>query len=363
MANGAGLRVGVLTSGGDCAGLDAALLTVARGAGARGWRLFGIEDGTLGLLAQPPRCVELDGAALDTQMLRRGGSCLGTVSTGDPLHFPLADGSWRDRSEEFIAGVRALRLDVLIAIGGDGSMRIVSALCERAALPMVGVPKTIDNDVRGTETTIGFATAVQCVSDALDRLQSTAASHHRVLVLEVMGREAGHLALHGGIAGGADLIAVPELGLDLQCVAADLRRCLASPRRYALVVVAEGLAATVRAARREGEGTGAWLARMIEGACDCTARATVLGHLQRGGAPCAQDRLVATALAAHAVRLVEEGRYGRMAAWQDGRLSDVPISLAASGPRALASDDPRIDQAHRLGISLAVPRGAASPAA
>ena len=213
--------VGVLTSGGDCAGLNAVIRAVTYHAvQGYGWKVIGIYDGTAGLFERPLRYRELTMQTFDGPLLREGGTFLGTTTKGDPLHYPMPDGSYRDLSPQFAEGVRELGIDALIVIGGDGSMRIVSRLCERAGVGMVGVPKTIDNDVHGTQWSVGFATALTVVTEALDRLQPTAASHHRVMILEVMGRDAGHIALNGGIAGGADIILVPELPYSIAGVGA-----------------------------------------------------------------------------------------------------------------------------------------------
>jgi 6-phosphofructokinase len=339
--------IGVLTSGGDCAGLNAVIGAVTHAAvGRHGWRVLGIVDGTLGLLDSPRRCTELRPDHFGNPLLHSGGTFLGTVSHGDPFRLKMPDGSFRDRSGDFASGVRELGLDALVVIGGDGSMRILARLCASAGLPMLGIPKTIDNDVPGTDTAVGFATAVQVVSDALDRLQPTAASHHRVIVVEVMGREAGHIALHGGIAGGADVIVLPELGLDLDAIVARIRRVFDAGRRHALVVIAEG----VRSGDSSGGSIGGWLARQIETRSGVEARCTVLGHLQRGGQPCAQDRLLASALGVHAIDLLAAGRHDRMVVWSGGALGDVPLAAATTGPRKVAADHPLLAVARDLGI-------------
>src|SRR5688572_5577864 len=234
--------LGVLTSGGDCAGLNAVIRAVTYHAvQVYGWKVIGVQDGTAGLIERPLRYRELTMDTFDGHMLRESGTFLGTTSKGNPLHWRMPDGSFKDLSPEFAEGVRALGLDALIVIGGDGSMRIVSKLCERAAIPMVGVPKTIDNDVHCTEFAVGFATAVNVVTEALDRLQPTAASHRRVMILEVMGRDTGHIALNGGIAGGADIILVPELPYSVAGVARIINERLQQGRTHALVTVAEGV--------------------------------------------------------------------------------------------------------------------------
>lgn len=348
--------LGVLTSGGDCAGLNAVIRAVTLHARqAHGFRVLGILDGTLGLMDRPIRYRELHSEMCDGRLLREGGTVLGTTNRGDPFRFPMPDGGFADRSGDFAEGVRSLGLDALIVIGGDGSMRIVSQLCAVAGIGMVGVPKTIDNDVHGTEYSVGFSTAVNVVVDALDRLQPTAASHHRVMVLETMGRDAGHIALNGGIAGGADVILIPELPYTLDGVARRIREVLAQGRSHALVVVAEGVRTeqgrpvTDQLSGRYG-GIGQYLVDEIAHRTGVETRATILGHVQRGGAPSARDRIIASSFGVRAVELVAEGRFGSMVAWQDRGVVEVPMSMVTVGARAVAPDDPLIQTARGLGV-------------
>ncbi|MBY0431589.1 MAG: ATP-dependent 6-phosphofructokinase, partial [Rhodospirillales bacterium] len=235
-------RLGILTSGGDCAGLNAAIrAAVYRAIRTYGWQVVGIKDGTLGLMNRPLEYVDFTLKVFNGDVLRMGGTILGTTNKGDPFNFPMPDGSRKDRSRDFIDGFRALGLDALVVIGGDGSMKIVRRLCQMGNIPMVGIPKTIDNDVNLTEYAIGFSTGVDVAVEALDRLQPTAASHHRVMVLEVMGRDAGHIALQAGIAGGADVILIPELPYTLDNVARKVREVQEEGRNHVLIVVAEGV--------------------------------------------------------------------------------------------------------------------------
>jgi phosphofructokinase-like protein len=348
--------LGVLTSGGDCAGLNAVIRAVTLHARqAYDLRVLGILDGTLGLMDSPPRYRELHAEMCDGRLLREGGTVLGTTNRGDPFHYPMPDGSFVDRSADFAAGVQQLGLDALIVVGGDGSMRIVSQLCAVAGIGMVGVPKTIDNDVHGTEYSVGFSTAVNVVVDALDRLQPTAASHHRVMVLETMGRDAGHIALNGGIAGGADVILIPELPYTLEGVARRIREVLAQGRSHALVVVAEGVRTeqgrpvTDQLSGRYG-GIGQYLVDEIAHRSGVETRATILGHVQRGGTPSARDRIIASSYGVRAVQLAAEGRYGLMVAWQDRGVVEVPMAQVTVGARAVSSDDPLIQTARGLGV-------------
>lgn len=361
--------LGVLTSGGDCAGLNAVIRAVTTHAiRAHGWKVLGILDGTLGLMERPLRTRELTLTGVD-EVLREGGTFLGTTTRGDPFAYPMPDGTLRDRSGDFAAGVREAGLDALIVIGGDGSMRISARLCESAGIGMVGVPKTIDNDVHGTDDAVGFATAVNVVVDALDRLQPTAASHHRVMILETMGRDAGHIALHGGIAGGADVILIPELAYTLEGVAARIREVLAR-RSHALVVIAEGVRTMAGEAVRAGHsggggavgadanktssrsygGIGHYLAESITGLTGAETRVTILGHVQRGGAPCARDRLLASSFGIHAVQRVAAGELGCMVGWRNRAVVAVPLAEVTIGARAVAADDPLLATARGLGI-------------
>lgn len=354
--------VGVLTSGGDCAGLNA----VVRAAGLHGslhhgWTMVGVLDGTQGLMSDPPRAVPLQHDWLSARMLREGGTLLGTVNRGDPFFETLPDGTQRNRTPDFLRGVRALGLDGLIVVGGDGSMRLLWRLCRETGVAMVGVPKTIDNDVQLTENTIGFSTALDVVTEALDRLHTTAASHQRIMVLEVMGRTAGHIALHAGIAGGADAILVPELPYDLGAVAAHLRRAVArQARRHALVVVAEGVKAEDG---REGlqhhvdgevrlGGIGHTLARRLQTLTGLETRVTTLGHLQRGGTPNTTDRVLASDFGAQAVELLAAGQGGRMVALQQGSVVSVPLDDVVGAPRLLTPDCSQIRTARALGICV-----------
>ena len=353
--------LGVLTSGGDCAGLNAVIRAVTYHAiQFYGWKVIGIQDGTAGLIDRPLRHRELTLDTFDSRLLRESGTFLGTTSKGDPLHWRMPDGTFRDFSPEFAGGVRELGLDALIVIGGDGSMRIVSRLCEGAGIPMVGVPKTIDNDVHGTDAAVGFATAVSVVTEALDRLQPTAASHRRVMILEVMGRDTGHIALNGGIAGGADIILVPELPYTVAGVARRINELLAQGRTHALVVVAEGVktedGAKASVSDASGQyrygGIGHYLMEKLAQYTPAEIRVTTLGHVQRGGTPSPRDRLLASAFGVHAVAMVAQRRFSRMVAWHDRGVIDVPLSEVTIGARTLDPEDALIRTARGLGIHM-----------
>jgi 6-phosphofructokinase 1 len=360
-AAGPAKTIGILTSGGDCAGLNAAIrAVVGRAVQGYGWRVYGIRNGTMGLLRRPLQVEELGPSIASADMLRRGGTILGTTNRGDPFAFPMPDGSLRDRSDEVIAGVRELGLDALIGIGGDGSFAILRRLAQQGGINLVGIPKTIDNDVGATENSIGFSTAVMVATEALDRLQPTAASHDRVMILEVMGRDAGHIALNAGIAGGADLILIPEIPYSMDVVAAHIERVRRDGRNFALVVVAEAVKdRTGQRVQRQQAGGGTTyggigniLGDAIARLTGAETRVTILGHVQRGGPPTWSDRLVASAFGVHAVDLIAAGKYDRMVAWQNRRVVDVPLSEAIAEPQQVDPDSALVRTARGLGICL-----------
>jgi 6-phosphofructokinase 1 len=360
MANGR-KRIGVLTSGGDCAGLNAAIRAIThRAVEHYGWPVIGIYEGTAGLLERPMKYEELGLRIFTGNILRLGGTILGTVNKGNPFEYPMPDGSTNDRSDEVIEGFRALDLDALVGIGGDGSMRILARLCSQGEIPFVGVPKTIDNDVDCTDFSIGYMTAVNSAVDALDKLQPTASSHRRVMVLEVMGRDVGWIAAAAGIAGGADVVLIPEIPFDIKKVAAKLRSLYALGRNYALVVCAEGIRGSdgekISHTYTDGEtrlgGVGGVLADMIAREARAETRVTVLGHVQRGGSPDPFDRILATALGSHAVDLVAQGKVNHVAVWRQGAVTDVPLEDVAGKTRALTMDHTLIKTARDMGICL-----------
>jgi len=353
--------IGVLTSGGDCAGLNAVIrAVVARAVNGHGWRVLGIHQGTQGLLRRPVDVMELEQQCGNPAMMRLAGTILGTTNRGDPFAYPMPDGSRKDRSEEVIEGVRLLGLDALIGIGGDGSFAILRRLTQQGNIPFVGIPKTIDNDVGATEAAVGYHTAVMVATEAIDRLQPTAASHDRVMILEVMGRDSGQIALASGIAGGADVILVPEMPYDIDAISAHISKLKHGTHNFASVVVAEGVRnkAGQHVEHRHAQGNvtyggighvlGDDLARLT----GAETRVTVLGHVQRGCQPTWDDRLIASAFGVHAVDLVAEGRFDRMVAWQNRRVLDVPLTAAFESAQLAASDNTLVQTARGLGICL-----------
>ncbi len=354
-------RIGILTCGGDCAGLNAVIRAVVHASAEKGWEVIGIHDGTAGLLGRPLRYKVLTKDMFDTTVMRLGGTILGTTNKGNPFQFPMPDGTLKDRSGEIIDGFRELGIEAVIGIGGDGSMAILKKLCEQGNINLVCVPKTIDNDVGKTEFSVGFETAVYVATEALDRLQPTAASHDRVMVLEVMGRDAGNIALSTGIAGGADVILLPEIPYDIEKVAAKINRVRDEEgRNFALVVVSEAVKTIDGGALQKeyhgGEkrfgGIGQYIGEQIAEKTNWETRVTVLGHVQRGSAPIPSDRVLATAFGVHAVKLIEEGKYDRMVAWSHRRVVDLPISEAIASYQQVDINGALVQTARMLGICL-----------
>ena len=355
------MRIGLLTSGGDCAGLNAILRAVVhRATQGYGWQVVGIREGTAGLLQHPPAVQSLDLSIFDGTLLRQSGTILGTTNRGDPFDYPMPEGDTRDRSDELIEGYRSLGLDALIGIGGDGSLAILRRLAQQGGINLVGIPKTIDNDIGGTEVSIGYDSAVGVATDALDHLQATAASHSRVMVLEVMGRDAGHIALNAGIAGGADVILIPEIGYSFEPIAAKIAALKEHGRNFALVVVAEAVRTeageAVQTVHTGGSqtygGIGHYVGARIAELTGAETRVTVLGHVQRGGMPTSRDRLMASVFGVRAVELVAEGKFDRMVAWAGRQVVDLPLEEGIASYQAVDPQGYLVATARGLGICL-----------
>lgn len=354
-------RIAVLTSGGDCAGLNATIRSITHHAITHyGWEVFGIRKGTTGLINRPLEYVPLTIQQCDSAVLRSGGTMLGSTNKDNPFSFPNPDGSRSDHSDDFIKGFQELNLDALIGIGGDGSMHILRQLAQKGGINLITIPKTIDNDLGETESAIGYATAVEVATEALDRLQPTAASHQRVMVLEVMGRDAGHIAMASGIAGGADVILVPEISYKLENVYNKIRGLTESGRNFALVVVAEAVrdengeavVVSLQGERIRYGGIGHYLGEKIIEATGADVRVMVLGHVQRGGQPNAADRIIASAFGVHAVDLIAQRKFDRMVAWKNRDIVDVPIQQAIDAYHSLQLGDVLVRTARGLGICL-----------
>ena len=356
-------RIGILTGGGDCPGLNAVIRAVAKTLmHEQGAEIVGFLDGYDGLVTDRTIPIEWETVS---NILTQGGTILGTSNTANPFQWAEKQGDeivTTDRSDQALAVLSKHRLDGLVVIGGDGSMTIAGELAKRG-VSIVGVPKTIDNDVPGTERTFGFQSAVAVATDALDRLHTTASAHHRVMVAEVMGRYAGWLALHAGIASGADILLIPEIPFRWEPVFEVCRRRARRGKRFSIICVAEG-------ARPEGGkmvvrrriesspdplrlgGIGRLVTGSIEQNTGIVSRATILGYVQRGGSPCPFDRVFATSLGYKAAQLVADGNWGRMASWQNGRLTDVAIEDVAGGSRTVPLDDPLLAVARSVGTSF-----------
>ncbi len=348
-------RLGILTSGGDCPGLNAVIRAVAAHAIlTHNWELIGIPYGSQGLSERqsiPINAQTLDFKGIDP-LLGTGGTILKSISKGYP----------EEQEDKIIAGYHDLGLDALIAIGGDGSLAILRQRAQKGGWNLVGVPKTIDNDVAFTERSVGFDTAVSTVTEAIEKLSFTASSHDRVMVVEVMGRTAGHLALHAGIAGGADAILIPEIPYSIEKICTTINQIQEIlGRHFAIVVVAEGAQTPDGESRTYtdalGEvrlrGIGEYVADRICLASnkELEARVTVLGHVQRGGTPTAFDRLLATQFGKAAVDLVASEQYDRMVAYQCGKVTSVPLSdVIAKGTMLLTPNDSLVQTAQAIGI-------------
>lgn len=352
-------RVGILTSGGDCAGLNAAIRAITlRATQTYGWEIHGIKQGTHGLLRRPVDAIQLDLSFCKGNLLHQGGTILGTTNKGDPFAFPFKDGTVKDISEEVIKGYHLLKLDALIGIGGDGSQAILRRLAQQGGLNLVTIPKTIDDDLSHTEHSIGFMTSVNVATEALDRLQPTAASHDRVMILEVMGRDAGHIALAAGIAGGADIILIPEISYKMEKIAEKIQTLRNSGRNFALIVVSEAVQMesgkkaqiTDPAGKSRYGGIAHYLADRITELTGAETRFTVLGHVQRGGQPVFQDRLLASAFGVHAVDLIAQDKFDRMVAWQNRQVVDIPIQQAIEGYQVVDTNGTLMKTARGLGV-------------
>jgi 6-phosphofructokinase 1 len=353
-------RIALLTSGGDCAGLNAIIRAVVLRAAGLNWEVVGIHTGIHGLLSNPPEVTILTPDDVDTIMMRQGGTILGTTNKGNPFAYPMPDGSMKECSQDIIDNFRALKCDALIGIGGDGSLDILHRLAEKGGFPLVGIPKTIDNDVSHTEIAVGYDTAVAVATEALDRLQPTAASHDRIMVLEVMGRDAGFIALSAGIAGGADVILIPEISYDIHKVAAHIKKIREGGRNFALVVVSEAVRAPdgervmneFYGKQKRLGGIGQIIGDQIAELCKAETRVTVLGHVQRGGQPSWRDRMIASGFGVHAVDLIAAGKSGRMVAYANRKVIDVAIADVAARNQQVEVDSSFVKTARGLGICL-----------
>jgi phosphofructokinase-like protein len=359
-------RIGVLTGGGDCPGLNAVIRAVTKTAiWQHGIEVFGIEDGFQGLIEDRVRPLSARDAS---GILTRGGTILGSNNRCNPKRYcvrvdPVTGPVWENVTGQCVDTAKRHGLDAIIVIGGDGTMASAAPLVE-AGVNIIGVPKTIDNDIVGTEITFGFLTAVNTATEALDKLHSTADSHHRVMVCEVMGRNAGWIALTAGVASGSDIILLPEIPFDLEHLAENIRfRMRKGGPGFAIVVAAEG------ARPREGKqvvdrvdptspdpirlgGIGRWVADELAKRTGVETRSSALGHIQRGGGPIPADRILATHFGYHAIKTLMEGKQGRMVVRQGNVFGDVDLLHAAGKQRLVPPNHPLIEAARAIGTGF-----------
>ncbi len=356
------MRIGILNSGGDCPGLNAVIHGVVGAASKLGWEVIGFRDGFEGLL--PPGDYQVLDSEDTVGILKLGGTILGTTNKG---HFAAKVGKEGESKAEIEENViekvgrtmKLLEIRALIVVGGDGSLSTAWQLFQ-AGFPVIGVPKTIDNDLQATAMTFGFDSAVNCVVDAMDRLHTTAVSHKRVMVVEVMGRNAGWIALWGGIAGGANVILLPEIEFSLEKVAEHIKEREARGYHSSMVVVAEGARTPdgdlVFQDETNGQvrlgGIGDIVAAELEKRTGKDTRACTLGHLQRGGAPTSMDRILGARFGVKAVKLAQEGRFGRMVSYQSYHVSSVSIEKAINKLRTVDPNGEVVETARAIGICM-----------
>ncbi len=357
------MRIAISTGGGDAPGLNAVIRAAVLSAVGRGWEVLGIKRGFAGLLGAD-EVVPLTRESV-RGIAHLGGTILRTTSRGNPFHYPRrrSDGTIEeiDRSDELIDNARERGIDAMITIGGDGSLLIAQRLYEKG-MKIVGVPKTIDNDVSGTITTFGFDTAVNTALEAIDKLHTTAESHDRVIVLEVMGRHAGFIALHSGLAGTADVILIPEIPYDIERVCEKIMARDRAGRHFSIVVVAEGafprggnvsiIGESLPGEAKRLGGVADGLAREIAARTGKETRSLVLGHLQRGGMPTGYDRLLATRFGGVAVRAVAEERWGCMVALQSPHIVMIPIAEVLLTPKRVDPEHDVVQTARATGVSF-----------
>ncbi len=353
------LTIGISTGGGDCPGLNAVIRGATRAAILRhGWRVLGIADGFDGLIF-PERTIELTLNNV-SGILPRGGTILGTTNRGNPFHYVFPDGEKEsDISPRILENARALGIDAIIVIGGDGTQAIALEL-HRKGLNVVGVPKTIDNDLLATDVTFGFDTALHTVTDAVDKIHTTAESHHRIMLVEVMGRSAGWIALEAGIAGGAHVILLPEIPFSVQKVCEFVEQRERAGKRFTIIVVAEGIqvpadmeqALANERRRSQRYGKANVVGEAISLVSRREVRVTVLGHIQRGGSPSPFDRILGTRFGVAAVDVIARGDFGKMVTLRGSHIGAVPIAEACRGVRLVDPEGELVHTARSIGISF-----------
>jgi len=353
-------RIAILTGGGDCPGINAVIRAVAKKAMLEDdMEVIGIEDGYHGLVNNKYRKLAYDDVS---GILTLGGTILGTSKIANPYKYAVKKGEnlhFEDLSKTAIRNIKKLGVICLVCIGGDGTLGIAHQL-HHDGVNIVGVPKTIDNDIRGTDITFGFDSAIAVATEGIDRIHTTAQSHHRVMIVEVMGHHAGWIALHSGIAGGGDVILIPEIPYDINSVVEKIKERNRKGKRFTIIVVAEGAKpkggeVVIRKIVKESAdpvrlgGIGFVLAEQIEKMTGIETRTVVLGYLQRGGSPTAFDRILATSLGTRAVELIQKGRFGFMVAVKQNKIVEVSLERVAKGPRTVPLNHPLIQSARSVG--------------
>lgn len=351
--------IGILTSGGDCAGLNAIIRAVVyRAIRSYGWKVVGIKNGGNGLMKEEPDYLHLDEnlCGYGDVLLRLGGTILGAINKGDPFSCSHLSDPSLCKENLFIKNYKQLQLDALVCIGGDGSLRIMRKLAKKGNLNIVCIPKTIDNDIGCTENSVGYLTAVEVATQALDMLYPTAASHDRLMILEVMGRDAGHIALSAGIAGGANIILIPEISYDINILANKIKE---NKKTFSLAIVAESvktiegkpktISDPITGKKRFG-GIGQYLANKLQVMTGAEARVTTLGHLQRGAQPNSRDRLFGTAFGVHAVDAIAQNNFDIMLAWQNRRVISIPLLDAVENYKSVDPNCTLVKAARAIGI-------------
>lgn len=358
-------KVAILTGGGDCPGLNAVIRATTKSLISKHEiEVIGVSDGFLGLIEKRMRRLTFDDVS---GILQTGGTILGTSNKANPFAHPVERGGktqMANLSDEVVAYLKKHEIEALVCIGGDGTMDIAKKLIEKG-INIVGVPKTIDNDLYGTDITFGYDTAVSIAAEAIDRIHTTASSHHRVMLVEVMGRYAGWLTLGAGLASGADIILIPEMDWDLGVICEKVVQRSKKGRRFSIIAVAEGskpkggeltVARTIKDSPDQIRlgGVAMRLGNMIEDETGLETRATILGHLQRGGSPTAFDRILATRYGVAAAELIATGQFNNMVALRGNQITFVPIAEIGGRVRKVPADDPLVKAAECLGISLGV---------
>ncbi|MCE5185676.1 MAG: ATP-dependent 6-phosphofructokinase [Planctomycetaceae bacterium] len=358
-------KIAVMTGGGDCPGLNAVIRAVTKTAiNKYGMEVWGVEDGYLGLIEDRIHRLHFSDAS---NILTVGGTILGSSNTSNPFAFPIStNGRTRltDVSGLCMSNLAKRGIEALIAIGGDGTMASAGEFAKKG-LTIMGVPKTIDNDIYGTDITFGFNTAVNTATDAIDKVHTTASSHHRVMIVEVMGRYAGWIALHAGAAGGADIILMPEMPYDIEVVAECVLARSKKGKRFSIVVIAEGAKpkggsmVVYKRVKNSPDpirlgGVSSILADQLERVTRLSCRAVNLGHVQRGGSPTPFDRILGTNFGFHALELLAKGATNRLVVWKDGKLGDIPIARTAGKTKTVKRNDSLILAAKGVGTSFGI---------